>query len=141
MDRLTPEQRSFNMSRIRSKNTKPELFIFTELEKLGIAFEKHYSLPGKPDIAFVREKIAIFIDGEFWHGKYFAKIEYRLTDYWIHKISHNRKRDRKNRKLLRSEGWTVIRIWDDDLKKNLGKELNKILRVIDFKIVQKKEIF
>lgn len=75
MDRLTPEQRSFNMSRIRSKNTKPELFIFAELEKLGITFKKHYSLPGKPDIVFVKDKIAFFIDGEFWHGKYFAKIQ------------------------------------------------------------------
>src|SRR5947199_1851773 len=100
-DVLTPEQRSFNMSRIRSKNTKPVLLVFAELEKLGYIFEKHAMLPGKPDIAFPKKKVAVFIDGEFWHGRYFTKIKYRLTEYWIKKITNNRKRDRKNRKLLR----------------------------------------
>lgn len=134
MDRLTPEQRSFNMSRIRSKNTKPELFIFTELEKLGVTFEKHYCLPGKPDVVLVKEKIAVFIDGEFWHGKYLTKIKQRLTDYWIHKLTFNRKRDRKNRKLLKAGGWTVLRLWDDDIKKNSKRELNKILKLLSAKI-------
>ena len=74
MDVLTKEQRSFNISRIRSKNTKPELFIFQELEKLNISFEKHYSIYGKPDVVFPECNVAVFIDGEFWHGKYFRKI-------------------------------------------------------------------
>lgn len=129
-DVLTPEQRSLNMSRIRSKNTKPELFVFAELEKLGYIFEKHAALPGKPDIVFPEKKVAIFIDGEFWHGRYFSKIKHRLTEYWINKITNNRKRDRKNRKLLRHDGWNVIRLWDDDIKKHPEKEIRKILRAI-----------
>lgn len=136
MDRLTPEQRSFNMSRIRSKNTKPELIVFTELEKLGITFKKHHSLPGKPDVVFIKGKIAVFIDGEFWHGKYFSKIKHRLTDYWINKLTLNMKRDRKNKKLLKAEGWTVLRLWDDDIKKNHKREVNKILKLLNAKISQ-----
>lgn len=130
MDRLTKEQRSFNMSRIRSKNTKPETFVFEELGKLGIKFEKHFPIAGKPDIAFPDYKLAVFIDGEFWHGRYFSKIKYRLSDYWIKKITNNRKRDRENRKKLKADGWKIIKLWDDDIKKHPKREIKRILRAI-----------
>lgn len=131
MDVLTKEQRSFNMSRIRSKNTKPELFVFAELEKLKIEFEKHSGLPGKPDVVFHDKKIALFIDGEYWHGRYLSKIKYRLSEYWITKITNNRKRDRKRRKELKELGWHILRIWDDDIKKHPAREINRILRAIN----------
>ncbi len=134
-DVLTKEQRSYNMSRIRSKYTKPEVFIFNELKKMNLSFETHSKIIGKPDITFPQYKVAVFIDGEFWHGKYFTKIKYRLTDYWIQKITNNKKRDRKNRKLLKQDGWTVIRLWDDDINKNLKKELKKIFKHIPDKIL------
>lgn len=129
-DVLTKQQRSYNMSKIRSKNTKPELFIFNELEKQGLVFEKHYSLPGQPDVAFVKNKVVVFIDGEFWHGRNLPKIKYRLTSYWIEKITKNIKRDRSNRKLLRAEGWKVIRLWGDEIKKNPSKAVNKIIKAL-----------
>lgn len=122
------------MSRIRSKNTKPEVFVFEELKKLGLAFETHHSLPGKPDIVFSKEKVAVFIDGEFWHGKYLKKIKHRLSDYWVTKITNNRKRDRKNRKLLKSDGWHIIKLWDDDIKKHPKRELLKIIKAVTVKI-------
>lgn len=131
MDVLTPAQRSYNMSRIKSKNTKPELAVFEQLEKLEIPFERHYPIYGKPDIVFPQYKIAVFIDGEFWHGRYFTKIKYRLTEFWIQKITNNKKRDKKSSMLLKQGGWTVIRLWDDDIKKNCSKEVRKITKCIN----------
>lgn len=130
MDVLTPGQRSFNMSQIKSKNTKPELLIFEALKKKKIKFKKHFSIAGKPDVAFPKEKIAVFIDGEFWHGRYFSKIKSKLSEFWIKKITDNKKRDSRNRRLLKKEGWTVIRLWGDDIEKNGIREVNKILRAL-----------
>lgn len=130
MDVLTPDQRSYNMSRIRSVNTQPEIKIFTELDKLEKGYKKHYSIPGKPDIVFPEKKIAVFIDGEFWHGRYLRKIKTRLSDYWIKKITNNIKRDKKIRNQLKKEGWIVLRLWGDDIEKNLEKEFSKILKIL-----------
>jgi DNA (cytosine-5)-methyltransferase 1 len=126
MDKLTPVQRSRNMSNIRSKNTKAELIVFDELTKLGYKFEKHFPLIGKPDVAFVDKKIVLFVDGEFWHGKYFKKIKKRLPKFWIDKIKKNIQRDKENRSELKKLGWKILRVWDDDLLKNENKELNII---------------
>lgn len=132
MDRLTPEQRSKNMAKIGSKNTKPEILIFEELEKRGVKFEKHYSLiPGKPDLAFPDKRVAVFINGEFWHGRHFSEYKDKLNDFWYKKISSNIKRDRKNYKLLKESGWKVVKIWDRGLKKKLKREIRKILKAIE----------
>jgi len=79
MDVHTKEQRSYNMSQVRSKNTKPELIMFSKLEDIGLRFEKYFQTTGKPDIAFPDKKIAVFIDGEFWHGKNFEKWKNELS--------------------------------------------------------------
>lgn len=129
-DVLTKEQRSYNMSQIRSTDTKPELFVLKEVEKLKIEYERHSKLPGKPDFIFPQYKIALFIDGEFWHGRYLSKIKYRLSDYWITKITNNRKRDRKNRALLKEQGWKIIKMWDDDLKKHPRREINRLKKAL-----------
>lgn len=132
MDRLTPEQRSQNMAKIRSKNTKPEVLIFEELDNRGISYEKHYSaIPGKPDIAFPDKKVAVFINGEFWHGRYFSEYKDKLSDFWYKKISSNIKRDKKNYKLLRDDGWKIVKIWDRGLKKKLKREVRKIIKAIE----------
>ena len=100
------------MSNIRSKNTKAEKVIFSILRKKGFYFQKHYKKAiGNPDIAFPKKKIAIFIDGDFWHGYSFSKIKARLPiKYWQKKIENNIKRDRINRSKLRGDGWKILRI-------------------------------
>jgi len=119
------------MSQVKSENTKPELYVFAALKKLNLKFKKHYDVLGKPDIAFPKLKIAVFIDGEFWHGRRFKKERETYKQFWIKKIEGNIKRDRKNRALLKKEGWKVIRIWDMDLKKNPEKEMAKIISTVN----------
>lgn len=130
MDKHTPLQRSFNMSQVKSKDTKPELLVCKFLDNLKIRYKKHYETYGKPDIAFPRKKIAVFIDGEFWHGRKFREEKDTYREFWVKKIESNMKRDRKNRKILKKEGWKVIRIWDKELKKNPEKETAKIIRAL-----------
>ena len=130
MDKISKEQRSLNMAKIGSKNTQPELLMFKLLKENNLKFKKHYNTFGKPDIAFPQMKIAIFINGEFWHGRNFSKTKNRLADFWKEKIGKNIQRDRKNYKLLKNDDWEVIIIWDKDLKKNPNKELTKILNSI-----------
>lgn len=131
MDRHTPQQRSYNMSRVRSKNTLPERIIFKKLKEHKIRFRKHYSLPGKPDVAILKKRIVVFIDGEFWHGRRFKEWKDDLSTFWFKKIGDNIKRDRKNFRELRKIGWKVIRLWDKDIIKNPDREVRKILRAIE----------
>lgn len=121
------------MSKIRSKNTKAELAVFSELRKRKIYFQKHYKkIIGSPDIAFPKKKIAIFIDGDFWHGKNFLKNKKRLPrKYWRKKIESNILRDKRNRTKLRKQGWQVLRIWEHEVLKNLLRTVNKIQKLIE----------
>lgn len=108
------------MSKISSKNTKAELVVFKELRKRKIKFRKHYKKAvGCPDIAIPDKKIAVFIDGDFWHGRNFAKTKKRLPkEYWQEKIASNIARDKRNRARLRRQGWKVLRIWESDIRKS-----------------------
>lgn len=116
------------MSKIKGKNTKVELLIFRELRKRGIYFQRHYtSAPGRPDIALPRKKIAVFIDGDFWHGYNYAKTKNCLPkDYWRAKIEINMARDAKNRRKLRRMGWKVLIVWEHSLTKDKFKYINLI---------------
>lgn len=128
-DRITPEKRSKIMSAIRSKDTKVEKILRSELFKRGLRFRKHYPIKGKPDIVFPTERIAIFVDGDFWHGREWRKLKPKLkNDYWISKIKGNRKRDRRNTYRLKKEGWKVIRLWEYDVRKNYQKCVGKIMK-------------
>ena len=124
MDRLTKEQRHKNMKNIRSKDTSIELKLRKELWRRGYRYRKNYTeLPGKPDIVLTKYKIAIFCDSEFFHGKDWEVLKPRLekgtnSNFWISKISRNRERDDEINKKLLFMGWTVIRFWGDDIKKN-----------------------
>ncbi|MGH2638750.1 MAG: very short patch repair endonuclease [Rhabdochlamydiaceae bacterium] len=119
MDIFTKAERSMIMSKIRSKNTTPERVLFTELHKRGVKFQRHYKLIGRPDMAFPKDKLAVFIDGDFWHGyNWKVKMEIPPEIFWQPKISSNMKRDRKVRKELSKIGWKVMRIWEHDVKKN-----------------------
>lgn len=132
-DVLTPEQRKKNMQHIKSNNTKIELLLRKELWKKGYRYRKNYKeLPGKPDIALTKYKIAIFCDGEFFHGKDWEALKLRLekstnSEFWINKIARNRKRDDEINKKLYSMGWIVLRFWGNDIKKNM----NECIRVIE----------
>lgn len=133
MDVLTPEQRRKNMQNIRSSNTKIEVLLRKALWHKGYRYRKNYKkLPGKPDIAFTKYKIAVFCDGEFFHGKDWEVLKPRLeksnnSEFWISKISRNRERDDEVNKQLLFQGWTVIRFWGEDIKKNL----DECVRVIE----------
>ena len=106
------------MSRIRGKDTKIEKKVQETLSTMKIKFEKHYRVNGNPDFALPRKKIAIFVDGDFWHGYNFKKRENKLPDYWVNKIKRNMKRDRKNNKELKKLGWKVLRVWEHSIMKS-----------------------
>lgn len=131
MDLHTREQRSYNMSRVKSKNTRPEKILFLEIKKAGYNFKKHYNLPGKPDVAFLGCKVAVFIDGEFWHGKDFSEWKPRISDFWRRKIGDNIKRDKNNDRKLRKIGWHVIHVWGRRLMRNPDLTLRRITKFID----------
>lgn len=124
MDVLTKEQRRKNMQNIRSKDTKIEVLLRKALFERGIRYRKNYvGLPGKPDIVLTKYKIAIFCDGEFFHGKDWEVLKPRLqnsnnSEFWINKINRNRERDDAVNKELLFMGWTVIRFWGNDIKKH-----------------------
>ena len=114
---MTPAQRSATMARIRSKNTRVELEMRRLLRIRGYRYRLHADwLPGKPDIAFTSRRVAVFIDGDFWHGWKFKEWAHKLAPYWREKISRNRRRDRRRRAQLRAEGWTVVHIWEHEIE-------------------------
>jgi|SRR3989338_3361711 len=136
MDRHTPLQRSYNMSRIKSKNTEPEVLIFNLLKIRGIKFKKHYSIPGKPDIAFPKLKLAVFIDGEFWHGRNFSDWKDTISPFWLDKIGKNIIRDRKNFRVLKKDDWIILRLWGRDIVKNPEKAIQRIIKLLEKKHLQ-----
>lgn len=127
------ETRSFNMSQIKGKDTKPEIMVRKFLFANGIRYRLHEKrLPGKPDIVFPKFKKVIFIHGCFWHGhencKYFVVPKTR-TEWWINKINCNKKADAESAYALKKMGWEVIVIWECELKSNnKDKKLKSILR-------------
>ncbi len=119
MDKLTKERRSWNMSRIRAKNTKPEVFVRSMLHRMGYRFRIHLKgLPGKPDIVLPKYHTAIFVHGCFWHGhegcKDFAPPKTR-TEWWLNKINENKSKDIVNGTRLEKLGWQVIVVWECEL--------------------------
>ena len=124
-DVLTKEQRRKNMQHIRSKDTKIEILLRKALWHKGIRYRKNYSkIPGKPDIAITKYKIAVFCDSEFFHGKDWEELKPRLLkgdngEFWVKKIGQNRERDEEVNKQLAFLGWTVVRFWGTDIKKNI----------------------
>ena len=135
MDVHRPEVRSYNMSRIRGKNTKPEMLVRKFLHSKGFRYRLHVKeLPGKPDLVLKKYRSVISIHGCFWHGhagcKYF-KIPSTRTDWWTQKINRTKEGDSRNMNFLRQLGWNVIEIWECDLKpekigllfENLVKEI------------------
>ncbi|WP_214071826.1 very short patch repair endonuclease [Mucilaginibacter sp. dw_454] len=120
------ETRSYNMSRIRGKNTKPEILVRKFLFSKGFRYRLHdKKLPGKPDIILPKYKAVIFINGCFWHGhqdcKYFT-VPKSHTEWWLNKISRNQENDLISNSLLSAKNYRVITVWECQLKKNLMEE-------------------
>ena len=134
-DKFSPETRSFIMSRIKQKDTRPELMIFKELRKRKVYFQKHYKYAfGTPDIALPRKKLAVFIDGDFWHGDRYKKWKGRLkSEYWTNKIEHNIRRDKDTFSKLHGSGWQTLRIWEHEIEKDLTVAVGKIVNFLSFK--------
>jgi DNA mismatch endonuclease (patch repair protein) len=132
--RTKAEQRRYNMSRIRSKNTKIELDFRKALWIEGIRYRKNYNLlPGNPDIAITKYKVAIFCDGEFWHGKDWEAKKCKIhsnKEYWIAKIEKNMSRDRETDRRLRNMNWTVLRFWGNDIRKNITTCVEEVKEAI-----------
>lgn len=130
-DNLTREQRSYCMSRIKGKDTGPEILVRSELHRRGLRFRKHLkNLPGKPDVVFTKAKVVVFIDGDFWHGYRFSTWEHTVSEFWKAKIWKNRKRDVENHRRLRGMGWTVIRLWQHELERNFEGSIDRILSAV-----------
>lgn len=124
-------------SKNKSKGTTHELLLQKELERLGLKFRKNViDLLGKPDIVFDKQHVAIFCDGDFWHGRNWTRQKRRLADgangsYWSSKISYNIARDKNNSAILKKLGWRVIRIWETDVirsRQEIAKEIKRLLK-------------
>jgi|SRR5579863_1593378 len=127
--------RSYNMSRIKSKNTKPELVIRKLLHSAGFRFRLHASdLPGKPDIVLKKYGTVVFVHGCFWHGhehcRYFVVPKTR-TKWWLNKINVNRANDREAMEKLQDAGWNVLVLWECELRKNtIEQTLEQVIQKI-----------
>ncbi|OQP61908.1 very short patch repair endonuclease [Niastella vici] len=128
------EIRSFNMSRIKGTNTKPEMILRKFLFANGFRYRLHVkSLPGRPDVVLSKYKTVLFVHGCFWHGhdgcKYF-KIPSTRKDWWIDKINRTKLLDEQNKEKLIAAGWKVFEIWECDLKDKTVKELQKLISIL-----------
>lgn len=132
MDCMTKEQRSRNMKAIKSHDTSIEVTLRKALWHRGIRYRKNYKICScKPDIVLTKYKIAIFCDGDFWHGKTAGTHTIKTNiKYWNEKIKRNIERDLGNTIELRDNGWTVLRFWESDIKKNLDMCVKKILNIV-----------
>jgi DNA mismatch endonuclease (patch repair protein) len=125
------------MSCIHSKNTRPEVALGKLIWRKGIRYRKHYKIPGRPDFVVVSRKIAIFVDGDFWHGhnwklRGFKDLNAELASYkkfWRNKIRNNIARDQRVNMNLRKYKWKVVRVWESDVKRDPDKVAKKIVKI------------
>lgn len=130
VDSISAERRSWNMSRIRGRNTGPEMRLRSLLHRAGFRFRLHVKdLPGKPDIVLPKYRTAIFVHGCFWHrhaGCRNTTMPSTRTEFWQNKFDGNVERDRRNRAALEVAGWTVITVWECDLKADASGTVDRL---------------
>ncbi len=130
-DHMTPAQRSHAMKCVKLRDGPLELLIQQELRKIGLRFQTNYKkVEGTPDIVFRKNMVAIFIDGDFWHGWRLPAWEHKLSEFWRSKLRANRRRDQRNFRRLRGADWTVIRLWEHEIKKDLDRVISKVERIV-----------
>jgi|SRR6266446_5211993 len=124
-------------SRNRSANTRAELQLRKALSSLGLRYRLHVArLPGRPDVVFIRSRVAVFCDGDFWHGRKWRTRRSRLQTganarYWIDKISYNIARDKRQTNALRRAGWLVVRVWETDVLRDPRSAANKVWKALN----------
>lgn len=124
------------MARNTARNTRCETVLSAELHRMRLTFRRNVaSLPGKPDIVFVRQQLAVFCDGDFWHGRKWNCRKEKLAhgsnaDYWVAKIEANIARDRRHSAELRTAGWRVIRMWESDISRDSKRVAERIAAAI-----------
>lgn len=132
---ITTKKRSDLMRKIKSNDTSPEIKLRKALWSQGIRYRiKNKSIIGKPDIAIKKYKLAVFVDGEFWHGYNWSEKKQKIKsnrDYWIKKIEGNIQRDKKVNKELKKDGWTVLRYWQHEIKNDLVSCVSEIEKAIN----------
>ncbi len=135
MAKKTPEQISYNMRQVKNKDSEIEVLLRRELWRRGIRYRKNVrKIEGKPDLAFIGKKVAVFCDSEFWHGYNWETKRNEIKsnqEFWYKKIERNMERDREVNEKLAQEGWIVLRFWGKEIKKDLlrcADEIEKILR-------------
>lgn len=133
-DRISQEKRSWNMSRITSKNTKPEIAVRSYLFHHGFRFRKNDKrYPGTPDVVLPKYKTVIFVNGCFWHhheGCHLAYIPKTRTDFWIKKFRNNQINDELHRDTLEMMGWKVITIWECELKNDFEGVMSRLVNIL-----------
>jgi DNA mismatch endonuclease, patch repair protein len=142
-----PDEVYRNMSSIRSVENKTEKALRSELHKLGLRFRKYRKdLPGKPDIVFVRPKVAVFVDGDYWHGRLLREIgidaqssyfQEKQRTYWLPKLQRTVERDAANSQALISDGWHVLRYWESDVKRDISGTAAQIARCVAMRTARK----
>ena len=127
-DRLSKEQRSACMSKIRGRNTKPEIKLRKALWHIGFRYGLKSKLIGKPDIKLTRYKVAVFVDGCYWHGcPEHGRIPQSNVEYWESKLARNKERDIEVTKALSDKGWNVVRFWEHEIKNDLPKVVHRVV--------------
>ena len=135
-DVFSKKKRSEVMSLIRSTDTKAEIsfrkIISSTLYPLGYRYRIHYrKLPGKPDVVFANRKVAVFMDGSFWHGYKSKNRKTKLFGkYWPHKIKRNMQRDKEVNRKLKKMGWKVVRVWEHEVKRSPEKVVSAVLKTL-----------
>ena len=141
----TTKQKSENMKAVKSFDTKIEVKLRLALWHQGIRYRKNFKIYScKPDIVLTKYKIAIFCDGDFWHGKEDPNIVKHNKKFWVEKIKRNMERDLENTIELRDNGWVVLRFWESDIEKNLTECVEMIIKEINNKKIKEvctKKIF
>jgi DNA mismatch endonuclease (patch repair protein) len=123
--------------RNRKRDTKPELLLRVALWRMGLRYRLDAAdLPGRPDIVFLRPRLAVFVDGDFWHGRNWEERKQRLANgrnasYWIAKIGYNRERDARNTRLLLDDGWRVLRLWETDIRRDVSACVRQIIAILN----------
>jgi len=136
-----PEATSFLMSRVRATNTRMEVKLRSALHRQGYRFRKNVAaLPGKPDIAFSKERVAIFVDGDYWHGRILkeagvgalrASLKTQNREFWVAKLVRNHERDIAVTAELEQLGWMVVRVWESDLKRKMTECMRSIIGILE----------
>ena len=117
------------MKRVKLKDGSLEKAVQRELRALGLSFKRHVcTLPGRPDIVFPKQRVAVFVDGDFWHGWRLPAWERKLSPFWRDKLRANRARDQRNFRRLRAQGWRVIRLWQHDVLNDLSVCIKRVTR-------------